>query len=143
MAIIDPSILRGIRVWRGLHCHDHEDEDGNLDFTLGGGIINVQAEIIRFVEELGLYPGTSVRTNSDLTSYGNAFVSEPVATNTQTKPADGPEAVGVSERPTWGSGGEPGVASPEAVAQREEEARQVQQDRMNQLQAVRQVRRQI
>lgn len=53
MAIIDPSLIRGVLVWRGLHSRDDEDED----YTLGGGIIHVQAEIIRFVEELGLYPG--------------------------------------------------------------------------------------
>lgn len=29
--------------------------DDNYDFTVGGGIINVQTEIIRFVEELGIY----------------------------------------------------------------------------------------
>ncbi|RPA97977.1 hypothetical protein L873DRAFT_1828809 [Choiromyces venosus 120613-1] len=56
IAIIDPSILRGIRIWRGLHLTTLSSvSDDNYDFTVGGGIISVQAEIIRFVEELGMY----------------------------------------------------------------------------------------
>ncbi|CUS14681.1 unnamed protein product [Tuber aestivum] len=56
IAIIDPSIIRGIRVWRGLHSTTSSSiSDDNYDFTVGGGIINVQTEIIRFVEELGIY----------------------------------------------------------------------------------------
>lgn len=67
MAIFDPSIIRGMRVWRGSHHHD-DDEDGgaSTSFTLGGGIISVQGEIIRFVEELGLYPGAEARSESSL-----------------------------------------------------------------------------
>ncbi|PWW71966.1 hypothetical protein C7212DRAFT_360412 [Tuber magnatum] len=65
IAIIDPSIIRGIRVWRGLHSTTASSvSDDNYDYTVGGGIINVQTEIIRFVEELGIYdaerkPGAS------------------------------------------------------------------------------------
>lgn len=56
IAIIDPSILRGIRVWHGLHSTTTSSvSDDNYDFTVGGGIIGVQTEIIRFVEELGIY----------------------------------------------------------------------------------------
>lgn len=66
MALIDPSVIRGTRAWRGRHSHDCSDkEEEGPDFTLGGGIISVQAEIIRFVEELGLYPGTA-RSGSDV-----------------------------------------------------------------------------
>ncbi|KAL0636489.1 hypothetical protein Q9L58_004539 [Maublancomyces gigas] len=67
MAIFDPSIIRGIRVWRGSHHHDdNEDGGASASFTLGGGIISVQGEIIRFVEELGLYPGADERSESSL-----------------------------------------------------------------------------
>lgn len=56
IAIVDPSILRAIRVWHGLHSTTMSSvSDDNYDFTVGGGIINVQTEIIRFVEELGIY----------------------------------------------------------------------------------------
>jgi len=56
IAIVDPSILRAIRVWHGLHSTSMSSvSDDNYDFTVGGGIINVQTEIIRFVEELGIY----------------------------------------------------------------------------------------
>jgi len=56
IAIIDPSIIRAIRVWHGLHSTTTSSvSDDNYDFTVGGGIINVQSEIIRFVEELGIY----------------------------------------------------------------------------------------
>jgi hypothetical protein len=56
IAIIDPSILRGIRVWRGLHSAAMSSvSDDNYDFTVGGGIISVQAEITRLAEELGIY----------------------------------------------------------------------------------------
>lgn len=66
MAIFDPSIIRGMRVWRGTHHHDDEDVGASAPFTLGGGIISVQGEIIRFVEEPGLYPGAEEQSESSL-----------------------------------------------------------------------------
>lgn len=54
VAALDPAIARGAAAWRRKN-HDDAD-DGEVRFTLAAGIIGVQSEIIRFVEELGLYP---------------------------------------------------------------------------------------
>lgn len=147
MAIVDPSIIRGIRVWRGLHSHSVDENDGVLDYTLGGGIINVQSEIIRFVEELGLYPGTNTRHHSNTTNGSNLDFAPSSAPTVQPgiAPADaGPEEIGLSERVTWGSGnGRDAENAEAAVPQEDEGTRQIQRERLFQLEAEREVKRQI
>lgn len=61
VAALDPAVARGVRVWRRKKQDEHGDGGGGgavvvVRFTLAAGIIGVQSEIIRFVEELGLYP---------------------------------------------------------------------------------------
>lgn len=51
---LDPAVARGVHAWR--RRRDELDEAEEVRFTLAAGIIGVQSEIIRFVEELGLYP---------------------------------------------------------------------------------------
>ncbi|RPB09523.1 hypothetical protein P167DRAFT_492273, partial [Morchella conica CCBAS932] len=131
MAFIDPCISRGLNVWRGQHSPSGlEQEEDALQYSLGGGIISVQAEIIRFVEEIGLFPGsdngrgqgTRARNGSGSTMDSLRYEESNEGGGERERAMErergievergrgrererGPENVGVEERGTWESHG--------------------------------------